>query len=514
MIKLIRALAWLALAALATSCTMYRVKDIDGQALAAKAAKAKIVGVQTALGSVAFSEDDPAAVRDGVVSGSVHRTYQLDPRDVADVSSGPAGPEVVLKDGTRFRVTASKSKGEWVECETVKPVFVPLEDVVKAKLKVKDAVGSIFGTLGAAVLVVGVAALEAAVSGDDEDLYDPEDSATVELIGSLLEPAHPPFAGRPNSAILTLRDSFDTSAEEEFWALEWAPVEARPGEDGKLRVKVDNGSGAPRGIDEAKLVIVDHPPGVTVAPDILGGVRSLAAPAGPETATDGVSGDILDFVSAKDGVFWRSRGELDLGAGNPLHDKIELSFPKPKGALKAKLIVSASNSAWRSEFAREVHAQADPGALTSYPEREYSKLSVRMMTRSGWQTGQVLFAGGPLPAVDMIYDLDLSDVAADKVQIVLSPPVGYWLIDRLAMDFGKTATVKAVEVAPDEVDGPDAAEVLKALAVEDGTTLRLAGPDDPATLTFTVPPPIEGWERSVFLRTVSCYEMRPAAIKK
>ena len=38
-----RALAWLALAALATSCTMYRVKDVDGRVLAAKAQKAKIV---------------------------------------------------------------------------------------------------------------------------------------------------------------------------------------------------------------------------------------------------------------------------------------------------------------------------------------------------------------------------------------------------------------------------------------------------------------------------------------
>ena len=121
----------------------------------------------------------------------------------------------------------------------------------------------------------------------------------------------------------------------------------------------------------------------------------------------------------------------------------------------------------------------------------------------------MLFAGGPLPAVDMIYDLDLSDVASDRVKLALSPPVGYWIIDRLAIDFGKTITVKAVELAPDDVDGPDAAQVLAALATEDGTTLRLAGPNDPATLTFTLPPRAEGLERSVFLRTVSCYEMPP-----
>ena len=501
----VRALAWLALAALATSCTMYRVKDVDGRALAAKAQKAKIVSVQTAGGSVAFSEDDPAGVRDGAVVGSVYMTYKLDPRDVADVSSSPAGPEVVLKDGSRFRVAASKSKGEFVECETVKPVVVPLDEVVKAKLRVKDTVGSIFGTLGAAVLLVGVVALDSAISGDDDEC-DLEDSAAAEFVDLLLEPCDLSFGGPPNSAILTLRDSFDTSAEEEFWTVEWADVDAKPGEDGKLLVRVDNRSGAPRGIDEAKLIVVDHPPGVSVVPDTLGVARSCSAPVAPETAIEGASADIRDLVSARDGVSWRSSRELDLGAGTPLHDEIKLSFPKPKGVRKAKLIVSASNSAWRSDFAREVHAQASPRSLTSYPEWEYSKLRVRMYTAFGWQTGQVLFAGGPLPAANVIYDLDLGDVPADKVELVLSPPVGYWIIDRLAIDFGKDIAVEAIDLSPDDVDGPDAAQVLEALSGEDGTTLRLVGPDDPAVLTFSVPPPKEGMERSLFLRTVNCYE--------
>jgi hypothetical protein len=59
------------------------------------------------------------------------------------------------------------------------------------------------------------------------------------------------------------------------------------------------------------------------------------------------------------------------------------------------------------------------------------------------------------------------------------------------------------------VDGSDAAEVIKALAVEDSTTFILNPSDPPALLTFAVPPPKNGLERSLFLRTVSCYEMPP-----
>jgi hypothetical protein len=138
-----------------------------------------------------------------------------------------------------------------------------------------------------------------------------------------------------------------------------------------------------------------------------------------------------------------------------------------------------------------------------------------MLTVSGWQTGQVLFAAGPLPASDLIYDLDLSDVGADKVRLTLSLPSGYWLIDRLALDFGEDLPVAAAVLPVEEVDGPDAAEVLQALAAEDSTTLHLGTEDPPALLTFAVPAPKEGLARSFFLRTVSCYEMpKPATEKK
>ncbi len=136
------------------------------------------------------------------------------------------------------------------------------------------------------------------------------------------------------------------------------------------------------------------------------------------------------------------------------------------------------------------------------------------MTVIGWQTGQVLFAVGPRPAEDMIYDIDLGDVPGDKVRLQLSPPAGYWLIDHLALDFGPDAALEKAEIAPEGVDGPDAAEVLKALAGEDATTFVLYPADPPSELTFILPPPKEGMERTVFLRTVSCYEMPPQAGEK
>jgi hypothetical protein len=271
----------------------------------------------------------------------------------------------------------------------------------------------------------------------------------------------------------------------------------------------------PRGIDEAKLVVVDHAPGLVVAPDIRGGMGAFSNLVTPSAATDGDGRDITRLVRDKDGDFWRSPGGDS--AADPKarpRDEITLEFPRPKGARRAKLVVNATNSAWPAEFAREVLAtsgEAAPGAKPTpvYQDGEFTKLRVRILTAFGWQTGQVIFAGGPLPAEDMIYALDLEDVGTDKVWLKIAPPAGYWLIDRLALDFSEDAPVEGVEVDAEAVDSPDAAEVLKALAVEDGSTLFLENPGSQSVLTFSAPPPKEGMERTLFLRTVSCYEMPP-----
>ncbi len=500
----------LAAVILATSCTIYRTKVVDAKGLEARAVKAKVVGVETASGSVVFPKDEPAAVQNGAVVGNVYATYDLTAWDIADIASHRSGPEVVLKDGDRFRVLSSRKKGERVVCQTVKPAVVPLDEVVKAKIRVKDAAASILGTIGAAVLIVGVVALDAVLDGDDEsDVDDIADTISFIDLFSDPDPGYAPDAGtRPNPALLSLKGSFDTSAEKEFWIMEWTPVEARPGEDGRITIPVGNEARVPRGIDEAKLVLVDHPAGLSVAPDARGEICAYASPVAPDEALDGADRDIRDLVASRDDLLWRSAvGELAPDGPAPTHDEISLVFPRPKGARSARLIVSASTTSWRSEFARETRARRPGDSPSTYVEWEYSRARIRMATHFGWKTAQVIFAPGPLPARDMVYALDLSDVKSDKVELRLSLPVGYWLIDHAAMDFGQTPWLLGQELAAAAVDGRDAASVLEALAAEDGTTLRLEAGDAPVTLTFTLPPAKERMERSLFLRTVSCYEM-------
>ena len=514
--------ACVAAAALTVSCTVYRIKEIDGKALAAKPPKGKIISVTTAGERTDFAHKDPAQVKDGAIVGNVHAKLSLDTSEIADVI--PAGKQVrvVCKDGDRFLVLSSLRVEDKVLCDVAYPKHIPIEDVVSVKVQSVNTAASILSTLGGAVLLVGALALDSELYGDDEEI-DPGDTISGSLVSAMVDSWTDPSPGvrvkprRSAGNLTALNRKGNTAGGTEFWVMEWTPVSAAPGEDGKYRVPIVNAAGVPRGVDEAKLVVVDHPAGLGVAPDVQERIRCFSALVPPQSATEGDGLDIISLVLDKDDVFWRSRGG-DSGADTAARprDEISLEFPRPKGARRAKLVVNATNSAWPVQFAREAEASPSGGARNgeakpAYQEWEYSKLRVGLLTAFGWQTGQVIFAGGPLPAVDMIYDIDLDDVAADKVCLKLTPPAGYWLIDRVALDFSEDVAVEAEALDAEGADGPDAAAVLRALAVEDGSTVLLESPESMAVLTFPARPLKEGMGRTVFLRTVSCYEMPPRA---
>jgi hypothetical protein len=536
--KHIRLIGCLAAAFLATACTVYKYKDIDGPALA-KHRKGQILRVDTDGETFQFSPKEPPVVEDGAVVGAQHWNYTVDPVDIVDLAPEKSTAWLVLKDGTRFLVASSApGDGGTVKCEAIKPVVIPLDEVVRARVRTVNAGASILGSLAGVVLVAGALILDAALSGDDDD---PSDTITGGLVESFFsdppydKPPRGPKGWRTNKAILGLSDVSDVASEKEFWVQEWTPVDARPGEDGRLRVALENSSGVPRGVDEARIVVVDCPDGA-VMPDVSGIMRSCGAPVPPEQASDQSGADIRELLAARDGIFWRSAGgDPSPGDRKSARDEIALAFPRPKGARQARLIVGAANTTWRCEFAREALArtaqlgQAPPAADSSskskkgakakktegpqrYRNSEFSTLRVRLMTINGWQTGQVLFAVGPRPAEDMIYPIDLSDVIGDKVYLRLMPPAGYWLIDHLALDFGKNVRVETAEIVPEAVDGPEAAEALAALASEDSTTYVLYPGEAAPILSFSLPPLREGMKRTVFLRTVSCFEMAPANI--
>lgn len=517
--KLISGAACLAAAALSVSCAVYRVKELDGKAVAAKPPKGKIVSVTTAEKMIDFAYKDPARVKDGAIVGNVHASLALDPFDIADMTKADKLLRVVYKDGDRFMVLSSLKATDKILCHVAYPQYIPLEDVVSVKLKSADTAASILGSLVGAVLLVGALAVDGAVYGEDEEV-DVGDTLSGSLISAMVDTWADPGPGggikpgRSTGYLMALKNETNTAEETEFWVLEWTPVSPAPDGDGKYRVAIVNATGVPRGVDEAKLVVVDHPHGLAVGPDIQGNIRAISGLVPPLSATDGGGVDVMSLVRDRDDVFWRGRGE-DPGpdpAARP-RDEIILEFPKPKGAREALLVVNAANTDWPPRFAAaaleraKARAEGDQVDVV-YQDWEYSKLKVGLLTGFGWQTGQVIFAGGPLAAGDMAYRITLGDVCSDKVTLKLSPPAGYWLIDRLALAFDDLGFIEYDLVDAEGAAEPEVVDVLQALAVEDGSIVFLEAPGQETVVAFPAPPLKDGLGRTVFLRTVSCYEMR------
>jgi len=510
-------IAWLMLAVLSTSCVAYKIKEMGPRAVAAKGKNAEIIGVQTKTEYLKFREEEPARVIDGAVVGKIHAGVEIDPYGIAEATQVKKRANVVMKDGARYEVLSSRLMRNRLDCEVLIPACIPLHEVRLAKVRTVNTAATVLGTLGGAVLLplLLVEALD-----DDEGLgHDLAEDIVYSVIDSAidaaLEPSGEQVPPRSVNALLALKESPNIAEEREFWVMEWTLVDAAPDVNGKYRVRLDNLSSVPRGVDEAKLVVVDHPLDVGVASDVQGIMRTFSGPVAPARAVDRTGRDIAPLVGKKDDIFWRSPGgDSAPAAAADLRDELSLEFQRSAGARKAKLIVNAANTMWRAQFAREVQERSGgtaprSGAKPLYREGELTGLGVRLETVFGWQTGQVIFAGGPLPAEDAVYWLDLGDVKGTTVRIKLEPPAGYWLIDRLALDFGEDAPVDEILVDAEGVDSPDAAEVLRALTVEDGSTLFLESPGSQSVLTFTAPPPREGMVRTLFLRTVSCYEMPP-----
>ncbi|HYA48797.1 MAG TPA: hypothetical protein VEG35_03775, partial [Burkholderiales bacterium] len=317
-----------------------------------------------------------------------------------------------------------------------------------------------------------------------------------------------------------------------FKITEWTAVEPAPAAGGQEKFLLANELAVPKSTDELKVVVVDHPGGSMVVPDFEGTMHTVAAPVKPQKAYDQHRKDILPLVEKSDGLFWQSpEDERDPKKKEDLRDELIFEFPKPKGksVRRAKLIISATNTMWASHFAGRFlgvpgvspvkTAEPEPSVMSGgrardwYREEEFYKLRVWVATKAGWQSRQAVYGGGPFVPRDKVYVLDIGDAAGPTLKIKVMPPAGFWMIDRLAVDYSKDLPIDvSLAFDPDGAAAPglSSEDVLAALAKEDGRYLDLPSPADKVELTFTPPKPMPDLQRSVFVKTVSRYEIRPS----
>ncbi len=422
---------------------------------------------------------------------------------------------VALKDGRFFEVVNAEREDQGVHVLAANYYrFIPLSDVDLVWIRTTN-----WGltTLATTVLWGGAAAAIALSLPDDFMKFDPWSGANVESCPFVYS-----FDGRE---YVLDAEPYGGSVCPGLERADWIGLDNLRPVDGRYRLLLTNELDEVEHVDELKLVVVDHPKGVSVVPDLSGRMRTVTSPVPPSSARDADGRDIRALLADKDETFWLGRVEgRDPEKTEDLKDELVLEFAKPAGARQAKLIANAWTTIWGSQAIRPLLASqgrdlepyfekinAGGPALLSlmswFAREEMYNLQVRVETASGWKTKALVYGGGPVIAKDKAYPLDLRDVPGDTVRIKLTPAAGYWMIDRLALDFSEDAAVRVTEIAAESAHDAAGRDIRGDLASDDNLYFVIPKGSRPATLEFGVPSDSLGTVRSVFLKTRGYYDI-------
>jgi hypothetical protein len=276
--------------------------------------------------------------------------------------------------------------------------------------------------------------------------------------------------------------------------------------------------------DQFRLLVVDHPADSEVIQDAFNNLYAINSRLKPVKIADGKGSNLYKPMEEKDGVVWQS----DLGNKNPeiasdLRDDIYVTFKKPEGATKAKLIVHGCTTLWGSYMLKiisELHGKdvtkwyddfknpINLLRLNLWIDRtETYRLGVYVKSNNGWHRKGSIFGGGPFITEERIVPIDISDIRGPKLEIKISPPAGFWQFDSFNIDYSEDLPVEVQEISANSIFDNDGADITSILENIDDDYYAMPFKGQKAVLTFPVPEPIPGMKRTVFAKVNGYYDI-------
>ena len=291
---------------------------------------------------------------------------------------------------------------------------------------------------------------------------------------------------------------------------------------GRLRLKLANELDETDHVDALSVLVVDHDPDVTVAPDGDGNLHSLGKLQTPLGASDFRGRDVLQLVAAVDELNWQS-APFGRSPDRPedIRDGLVLEFVRPAGVNAGKLVIDGRNTTWASYMLTELigaHGTATDAwydSLDTQPRfrQQFASLAARtgflgvsVHTAAGWEHQGYVWEAGPEIAKRQVFPLDLSQVRGDTVRVRLESAPSFWLIDQVALDYTTSQPFTVQEInATQAIDhaGRDVRHLLA--AVDEHELVMETG--DYVELQFDLPPVEPGKTRSFVLQSTGWYRV-------
>ena len=399
-------------------------------------------------------------------------------------------------------------KSEREECR------IPFEDVRTIYVEKWDALRSIVVVVAVTVVVVMVAAGVACSQMEPE--FDLPDTAftSCPLVHSF-DGEHYVLEGIPYvGSMCEGLERTDVLRLEHL-----APVE------NEYRLLVSNDAVETEYVDEFSLLVADHNPGVELVVDARGGVHTIREREEPLSARDQNGNDWHQWLRAKDLLFWEGDPfSMDPDGTGDLRDTLFFTFRVPHSASRAKLLVSGGHSTWASGIEYELLELWGPQVASFYEgckdpdfrarflrwvgREEFTSLAVRVRTSDGWRVADHVSPDNSAGSGEQVAIVDLKDVVGETLEVALAPPAGLWRVNAVTADFSEEVPFSLTEVAVSSVKGPGDEDATEALRADDGAYLVMPDKGMRAFLSFPVPKPVPGKERTLFARATGHYDIR------
>jgi hypothetical protein len=406
--------------------------------------------------------------------------------------------------GAGFEFDSSGTiRGDTVYATVAKrPRAIPVDSVQRWWLRRTDAGKSVLAVIGVAAGVVLVAGIIAAATKEScPFIYSWDGTRYV-------------FEAEPYGGAITRGLERD----------DYGVLPTLRSDGGSYRLLVTNEVNETQMTNLFSLWAVDHAPGLRVVPDEWGGLHTLSRPLPPSSAVGGDGQDLLSWLADDDHHIWEPLPLAD--SAGELRDEVVLTFPRPAGATRAKLVSRTGTALWGSHMIRAMlelrgtavddwyaHLDSVPAAADSIRawavREELYGLLLQVEEPGGWRVRGILPGSGPFLAAERVVPLDLSKVEGDSLRIRIRPPRGFWALNYFAIDYSADHPLAVETIAPRSASD-DA--ILAAVTAADTLYHAMPNTGDRAMLEFPAPPTPRGKERTIVLHSRGWYRLhlRPA----
>lgn len=276
---------------------------------------------------------------------------------------------------------------------------------------------------------------------------------------------------------------------------DFLPLKMATDADNMLRIKITNELKERQYTDHVRLWEITHPAETRLMVDETGNLLSISQPRSPIKAMMNHTKDVLPSLEKRNDYNQTYMDDTSVLTGV---NEITMTFARPAGVTKGKLVLSLKNSyfldllygelakGFGTYYAAYMKQQKKKSReeLLRWVQEQKIPLEIAVNNGNGWQTVKQLTTIGPVAFRETAIEIPVPESGNGELQVRLQSGFLFWEIDYAAIDFSPTVSYTVNKLDPLSAFDEKGHNVLSLLSREDGKYLDQPEIGNAATVSF------------------------------